>query len=341
MTPEIDNLLSPIVKDSYGIDEQARISQLSGGLVNEALLVQTDERSFVLRKLAPALGANIIQNTDAVARHLQIAGWEAPLIKPTQSGDLYIADESDRLWHAVTYIESDTDTNIEYGPDLASSVGNMLGNWHSDVKSLDYIPQSLPYFHDTEYIAKKLLGEIPLLPNKTMQTLGHMLLEDYYRQPVDLDTDHQIIHGDPKLDNMLFHGSEPFTLIDFDCVMRESVWTDNGDFLRSLSRKLIDADVDPTDSYIAFAQSYADSTREKLSFDHAVDNSLQSTRRIAAELGMRYLSDIVDGQRYFTWDAKLYPSRAEALHNKAWAQFEIVQTVRHHINEGEPLACAE
>ncbi len=340
MAPETHQL-PPIVKDSYGIDNQAHLTELSGGLVNETLLVETNERKFVLRKLAPLLGANIIRNTDAVANHLQNAGWEAPTIEPTHGGDLFVMDESQRLWHAAAYIHSDSNTKVEYGHELASEVGYLLGDWHTSVKSLDYIPQSLPHFHDTEHIANKLRGEISLLPDDMMQELGHMLLDDYLQQPVDIALDRQIIHGDPKLDNMLFRDGNPFTLIDLDCIIRDSVWTDVGDFLRSLSGKLIDTGTDTTRSFDAFVQSYTDATDSPISSDEATHAALQSTRRIAAELGMRYLSDIVDGQQYFTWDPSLYTARADALHSKAWAQYKVVQTVKRHINEGEPLACAE
>ena len=54
---------------------------------------------------------------------------------------------------------------------------------------------------------------------------------------------------------------------------------------------------------------------------------------IAAELGMRYLSDIVDGTHYFSWDRHLYQSRQDALYDKALLQLSILDEIKRKVNE--------
>lgn len=335
MSSEIFPELPIAVQDAFGIDNQSAITRLNGGLVNETMLVETEDRTFILRKLAPILGANTIRTLCAVGDHLLNAGWEAPTVESTITGEPYVVDDSHKIWHGMAHITSDCLPPEQPDAKLAKHVGELLGSWHSTVSSLEFSPESLTHFHDTDYIAKKLSDELSLLPDKPSQELAALLLADYYAQFNQLPEIPQIIHGDPKLDNMLYRNNKPFTLIDFDCVMIDSTWTDIGDFLRSLNSKLLHTREDPFKAITGFMEGYLDTAGIKLSFDEANHGALQATRRIACELGMRYLSDIVDGHNYFNWDNRQYGSRAEALFNKAHTQFEILQIVHNYLNEGE------
>lgn len=319
------------VQEAYEIGEQDAISQLSGGQVNETFLVEGPERIFILRKLAPVLGASTIHTTCVVGNHLAAAGWEAPEILPTVGGDTYAQDEFGLLWHSMAHIPSDGVPSSNYDGNLALKAGEILARWHNTVKTLDYTPDSLPHFHDTDYIAKKLQSESPLL-HPEIRYLAESFLADYRRQVEQPYDEAQIIHGDPKLDNMLYRKGEPFTFIDFDCIMRGSAWTDVGDFLRSLSGKLIGVGKNSEGVISSFTQGYLEVSDSKLDPDEATFYALQATRRIACELGMRYLSDSVDGQYYFTWDKTSYASRDEALHDKARMQYKILQTVHRYLN---------
>jgi hypothetical protein len=334
MVSESNPNLPIFVQDAYGIDSQSSVTRLNGGLVNETLLVESQDRTLIIRKLAPILGSNTIRTISVVGEHLSSSGWEAPTIELTVDDQEYITDDSNRIWHGMKHIKSDCVLPLQPNAELAEHVGGLIGNWHAAVSSLRFSPESLPYFHDTDYIAKKLSNEAVLLPDAHSQELAALFLEDYYCQIIEPADKQQIIHGDPKLDNMLYRDGIPFTLIDFDCVMVDSIWTDIGDFLRSLSGKLLHTGDDPFNAVSNFISGYLDASGKDTSFDEASYYALQSTRRIASELGMRYLSDIVDGQNYFGWDKYHYNTRADALFGKAMTQFEILQITRNYLNEG-------
>lgn len=334
MTNEIALDLPPVVNEAYNIEESARLTQLSGGLVNETLLVEQGNRSFVLRRLAPMLGASTVRDTCIIGSHLKSAGWEAPTIEPTVYGTAYIFDAQQRIWHGMHFIDSDNRVPDTYDDKLALQVGHVLGGWHAAVRPLSHEPDSLPHFHDTEHIARKLRSELSELDSEDAQNLGRLFLHDYSLQTHTDLTKPQIIHGDPKLDNMLYRDTKPFTLIDFDCVMQDSVWTDVGDFLRSLSGKIIHTEEKPEELFGAFIQGYLEANESRLSFDEALLRALHATRRIACELGMRYLSDIVDGQQYFSWNKTVFTSRSEALLSKSWTQYRILMMIQQTLNEG-------
>jgi Ser/Thr protein kinase RdoA (MazF antagonist) len=335
MNLETDVLVPPTIQTAYDISNQDSITRLSGGHVNDTLLVDQGEHKFILRRLAPVLGASTVRNACVITDHLRAGGWEAPTIGRTVTGKLHTTDETGRLWHSMAHIPSDTISTLQHDATLALQAGQVLGSWHLSVKSLDFSPESLPHFHDTAYIAKKLDAEVPLLEDKKAQNLARLLLDNYRQQRYTLPEELQVIHGDPKLDNMLYRDNEPFTLIDLDCAMRESVWTDVGDFLRSLSGKLVGTGQEIAEVVTGFTKGYLAGNESNLSTDEAIYYALQATQRIAGELGMRYLSDTVDGQEYFSsWDQTVYESREEALYDRALLQYKVTQIVKETLNEG-------
>lgn len=335
MNPEIDPfLIPPAIKTAYDIGTQDSVSRLSGGLVNETLLVEQGEHKFVLRKLAPILGVATVQNTCVISEHLARTGWEAPVITPSVTGELHAFDETGRLWHGMSYIPADTNPTCTYDVTLAELAGQLLGSWHLSVKSLHYSPDGLPHFHDTDYIARKLEHDAYYLTNPQALKLARWFLSENRHQTEFLPGEFQIIHGDPKLNNMLFRNGTPFTLIDFDCVMRESIWTDVGDFLRSISGKLVDTGQEVTDTVTGFVEGYLAGNESALSADEALYFAQHATKRITCELGMRYLSDLVDGQDYFSWDQAAYESRDEALYDRALLQYKVLQVINENLNEG-------
>jgi Ser/Thr protein kinase RdoA (MazF antagonist) len=197
---------------------------------------------------------------------------------------------------------------------------------HASVRSLNYTPRfSLDHFHDTPYHASKLIDSLPQL-TEAGRELGHGILRSYVTLPTDIEMSRQLIHGDPKLDNMLFRDGKPFTLIDFDTIMKDSVWTDVGDFLRSLTGKLLDKDAAEA-GITNFVAAYREASNLGLSPDQTAHQALRHTGRIALELGMRYLCDIVDGNKYFSWSAEQYDSRHDNHIERAALQLRVAQFV--------------
>jgi Ser/Thr protein kinase RdoA (MazF antagonist) len=129
--------------------------------------------------------------------------------------------------------------------------------------------------------------------------------------PAQEATTQQVIHGDPKLDNMLFRNGIPFTLIDFDTLMEDSPWVDVGDLLRSvIGKRLTAGDRIDTDLLEQFSTTYHNNAHLAESADLSYRHAMQATARIATELAMRYLLDIYE-EDYFSWDNKSFESRRD------------------------------
>lgn len=317
--------LPPIVREAYSISNEATVEYLSGGLVNDTMLVNDQGEATIMRRLSQIDDSTMIEDTEVIGRHLQQYGWEAPSNLPTVTGSTHVRDDGGQLWHRLQFIDSDGKTPTQMDTDLAGSAGTMIGNWHRTMRGLDYAPRfGLDHFHDTDWIATKLARQVPFLPDTTSRELAKDILQAYVFMPAEAEATRQVIHGDPKLDNMLFRGGRPFTLIDFDTVMLDSPWTDVGDFLRSLTGKLLHTgDAEP--GITAFVGGYRETSELAVSPGEATGRALHATGRIALELGMRYLSDIVDPKKYFSWDPSRHVSRRDNHFERASLQFAVAR----------------
>jgi hypothetical protein len=114
------------------------------------------------------------------------------------------------------------------------------------------------------------------------------------------------IHGDTKLDNFLFstRTGRAKALVDLDTIMPHTWLADWGDMVRSLvnvagererdlSRVRVDMDV-----YRAVARGFLSTAREVTPAE--VDLMADAPQIIALELGLRFLTDYLRGDSYFT-----------------------------------------
>jgi hypothetical protein len=114
------------------------------------------------------------------------------------------------------------------------------------------------------------------------------------------------IHGDTKLDNFLFstRTGRVKALVDLDTIMPHTWLADWGDMVRSLvnvagekARDLSRVRVDP-DVYRAVARGFLSTAREVTPAE--VDLMADAPQLIALELGVRFLTDYLRGDSYFT-----------------------------------------
>jgi Ser/Thr protein kinase RdoA (MazF antagonist) len=114
------------------------------------------------------------------------------------------------------------------------------------------------------------------------------------------------VHGDPKLDNVLFDSASgrAVGLVDLDTVQPGLLHYDLGDCLRSACNPAGESPPDPAAARFdlelarAILASYLAETRGFLTAAE-LDYLPEAIRLIPLELGMRFLADHFDGDRYF------------------------------------------
>lgn len=109
----------------------------------------------------------------------------------------------------------------------------------------------------------------------------------------------RVIHGDPKLNNFLFDkiSKKVVSLIDLDTVKPGLIHYDIGDCLRSCCHNLTDNSFDMAICN-ALLSGYIAEMADLLNA-HDYEYIYSATRLIPFELGLRFYTDYLDGNRYF------------------------------------------
>jgi Ser/Thr protein kinase RdoA (MazF antagonist) len=112
----------------------------------------------------------------------------------------------------------------------------------------------------------------------------------------------RVLHGDPKFTNFLFAGDGSAVLVDWDTVMVGPLAWDFGDFLRSAASR--GAEDDPAHAGVEpdLLGACADGFRRGLAepLDASARSALaDAPARMAFMLAVRFLTDHLDGDRYF------------------------------------------
>ncbi len=129
-----------------------------------------------------------------------------------------------------------------------------------------------------------------------------------------LATGEDYIHGDCKLNNLLFGGVENTVVcvVDLDTVMRGHWAWDFGDLARSA---LSNSQLDPISVFSALAEGFLQAGKTRRS----VDELVIAPRYVAFMLGVRFLTDHLAGDKYFKVE------HHGANLERARVQFELVE----------------
>ena len=294
------------------------LSELGNGLINDTFLVQTSAQPFVLQRInlcvfpAPEqIMANLSQlNLHVAQKSKDAVKLSIPAILKTLSNDELYQDEQGHYWRALDYIANteslETITHIHQ----VQQAGFALAHFHRLVSDLEpsYLVDTLPGFHIApDYLSyyQKVLTTATTVSRPESQYCA-AFIASYQHIINDLEAAKQqgllplrVIHGDPKLNNFLFakDTQQIISLIDLDTVKPGLVHYDIGDCLRSCCHNLATNDFD-LEMATALLTSYL--SEAGVFFSEAdYDYLYACIRLIPFELGLRFYTDYLEGNRYF------------------------------------------
>jgi Ser/Thr protein kinase RdoA (MazF antagonist) len=300
------------------------VSPLGQGLINATFAVETSAGRYVLQRVNGQVFQHperIMGNLAVLAGHLArhaAPGIAVPGPIPARDGGAFVTDEGGHLWRLMERIPDAMNLARVETPAQAREVGFALGRFHRLVADLDpsRLAWTLPGFHVTlAYLTQldRVLAARP--PTAADPDLTQALTQVERRRAGAgaLDQAHRagriplrVTHGDPKLDNILFHRTtgRALALIDLDTVQPGLIQHDIGDCLRSCCNRggeSAGAGPDVTfdlDVCASVLDAYAAETQDLLGpADLAA--LYDGIRLIPFELGVRFLADHLAGDRYF------------------------------------------
>jgi hypothetical protein len=318
------------------------------GLINDTFFIGTDtpgtsavlqrinRRAFPQPELVMANLRTLLDYLDAQPQTGSRA-LHLPRIRRARDGRDFVIDPEGGFWRALGFIEDSYTPASLTDPAQAGEVGFGLGWFHAAVSGLD--PARLhitrPGFHNTPlYLAHYDEAAGTGAPDDCrafieQRRVGVSALEDARR---DGRLPSRPIHGDPKLDNFLFDcaSHRAVSLIDLDTVQPGLVHYDIGDCLRSCCNPAGESPKEVSDVHfdLDIARAILTGYLAQARFLTADDFRYlyDAIRLVPLELGLRFLTDHLEGDRYFK-----VTHRGHNLH-RARVQFKLVE----HIERAEP-----
>lgn len=257
-------------------------------------------------------------------------------IVPCIDGKKFYLDVDGNYWRLYTYIDNMHVYDVVENAKIAYEGGKAFGIFMSLLSDLpaDTLTETIPDFHnmttrleafyhsvnhDPAGRAIGISAEIAFVKQRAEQMLTIPALIKSGQLPK------RITHNDTKFNNILFDETEhAMCIVDLDTVMPGSILFDFGDAIRTGANTAIEDEKDLTKVdinlpiYEAYTQGFIKFTRHTLT-EMEINNLAFSARFMTFIIGLRFLTDFVDGDPYFR---TMYPD-----HNldRAKVQFRLVE----------------
>jgi hypothetical protein len=279
------------------------------------------------------LAGKLVENQKLIFKVLEII--------PCINGEKYYLDDEGNYWRLYSYVDKMHSYDVVGNTRIAYEGGKAFGIFMSLLADLPAgrLTETIPDFHnmekrlDTFYNSlesnpvdrvKSIPGEIEFIRMRAEQMLTIPALIKSGLLPM------RITHNDTKFNNILFDNTDhAICIVDLDTVMPGSILFDFGDAIRTGANTAIEDEKDLSKVdinipiYEAYTQGFIKSTSHTLT-SVEIDNLSFSARFMTFIIGLRFLTDFVDGDPYFR---TLYPE-----HNldRAKVQFRLVEAMERN-----------
>ncbi|HEB91562.1 MAG TPA: aminoglycoside phosphotransferase family protein [Deltaproteobacteria bacterium] len=324
------------------------IRPLPGGLLHRSLHVRTRDGEYVLQRVADVFAPEIHDNIDAVTGHLSSRGFPTTRLVPAIDGRHSMSLGAEGRWRLMTHLGGVSFRRLR-SEAQAESAGRLVGRFHAALADFDrpLAPMGIPYRDTGRILAvlrEALEGHSDHRLAGEMVPLGEKVLAAFRELGPAPETPPRVIHGDLKLENLLFEDREPpgcdraFALIDLDTLMRAPLWVELGDAWRSWCNA---AGEDTSDARfeMAFFEASARGFLRAPGIDVSTEEReslVTSIERLTLELCARYVTDALE-ERYFGWDAERFPGRGEHNAVRASGQWRFFEAARRRRPERESV----
>ena len=338
----IRSLGSGNVNDTFLVTHQGhRPSSPAGSFVLQRLNTRVFERPELVMRNLVALGDHVQRRLASPPEELQGRRWEVPqVVRCRQDG--HWVEQDGEFWRSITYIGAATTTDVILNRDHAREVGYGLGMFHSLISDLptEDLADTLENFHVTPAYLKRYDIVSKSCPMRDDAVHSACAFIEARRQGIDVleaalqrgELKQRPIHGDPKINNVMIDDASGHAvgLIDLDTVKPGLVHYDIGDCLRSCCNKAGE-ETDDLNTVVfdlelceAILDGYLSVARQFLS-DWDLHYLPDCIRLIPLELGLRFLTDHLEGDLYFRTDHHGHNLQRAAV------QFRLTESVEQQL----------
>jgi Ser/Thr protein kinase RdoA (MazF antagonist) len=330
------------------LEDGFHVRDLSGGLLHRSFHVRAGDSDYVLQRVSDVFAPEIHDNIESVSQHLKRRGFETSTLLPARDGATSALIGSQGRWRLMPHLGGASFRRLQ-SVEQAVSAGRLVGRFHAAMRDFDepLAPMGIPY-RDTPHYLRALREALDTKGDHRLSAevspLGQRIFEAFAELGEPLGVENRVIHGDLKLDNLLFESVEPpgrdraFALIDLDTLMRAPLWVELGDAWRSWCNA---AGEDTRDA--RFEMSFFEASTRGFFEGYAMplpsaelDSLATATERVSLELCARYVTDALE-ENYFNWDESSFPARGEHNVVRAFGQWAFYEAIRACRREREEI----
>lgn len=344
-----------ILEQFFDVNRIVSIEEYGDGHINRTFLVCSKYCRFIIQKINSfvfqdpiAIVRNIELVTEFIRNKLIYRGYNpenAVLtgIYTTQGKKVALIDGE--YWRGYMFIEGALAHSVCEDANMFREVGKAVGDFQFLLEGFNpnLLKESIPHFHDTPYRYKHF---IKVCQDDIMGRLNQVKEEvdfiNSHRNVMNIITNLldenkiplRVTHNDTKLSNVMIHEKtkKALCLIDLDTVMKGSLLYDYGDALRCGASLAIEDEKDLNKVKISkdFFRAFSDGFLKKVKpiiTDTEIKNLVNGFLIMTLEVGMRFLDDYLDGDKYFKIDYE--------DHNlvRARNQIKLVKEIELHRSE--------
>lgn len=319
--------IDPAVPGAWGLDP-ATVRPLGTGLINRTFLARApDGTPRVLQQLNPMFPDAVNEDIEAVTAHLAARGLLTPRLLRTRDGRLSVPGAGGG-WRAMTYIPGRV-LDAVGSPAEAAGAGRLLARFHRALDDLEHeFRHRRPPVHEPARHLAALAAALAAHPEHRLYDAARTLAAQIFAAADELPplppTPARIVHGDPKISNLVFAPDRPEALcmLDLDTLGRMPLPFELGDAMRSWCS--VSSEDEPEGQFCAarFAAAVGGYAGEAAGWWSGSERSavLPATAAIQVELAARFCADSLN-ESYFGWNPARFPGRGE--HNLARAQGQL------------------
>lgn len=305
----------PIIAARQFCDAVKNIQPLGNGLINDTYLVSTAAEPFVLQRINHQVFPHpeqVMANLAVLNQHVEQVNdrqviLTIPQLLKTHAGNNYYRDSQGDYWRALGFIANTESLEALSNLAQAEEVGFALGQFHRLTYNLDTVKlyDTLSGFHVTPaYLAH--YDKLRLGIKSDEDPYCRDFITHFRHIANDLEEAAQkgliavrAIHGDPKLNNFLFDITKKriVSIVDLDTVKPGLIFYDIGDCLRSCCH------VPETNEFsLEICRALLASYLKEMGYLFSEQDYrflYPAIRLIPFELGIRFYTDYLEGNRYF------------------------------------------
>jgi hypothetical protein len=274
-----------------------------------------------------------------LARNLSDVDRQTLTLIPATNNQIYYQDEAGNVWRTYLLIEDAQTYDVVTSPAQAYEVGKAFGNFQ---KQLDDLPgprlrETIPDFHHTLKRFQALQAAIEAdRANRARSARAEIdfALQHESVAGVLIELQEQghiperVTHNDTKINNVMIdnRSGQGICVIDLDTVMPGLALYDFGDMVRTATCLAAEDEQDLSKVFMQMplfeklAQGYLEAAGDFLT-PAEVDHLAFSGKLITFEIGIRFLTDYLNGDTYFK------THRPDQNLDRCRTQFKLAQSI--------------